>query len=238
MKNKFIQEKECNFIMVQKKNLIQFMLVSLAVTGLGSTACAAVPDSGISVDLNCWRPSVDGSSKMRMPNSSSVNLKKDLGFDSKSVLGLTVNYKQGPLNTWYVGAEGAEFKHTKSLNKDFSFKGTEYHTGDKADSDLKVSHYQIGLRSKWSANSNFYTNYQINHVYTRTSITDNDSGQSQNRNRNFTALGLGIGWETQRPERVNFFAEINPISLFGCGRYGENKIGVKMSVTKNIGLTL
>ena len=222
--------------MIQKKHLTQLILASLVAVS-GNAVYAAEP-SAISVDVNYWKPSVTGDSEMHMPNSSTINLKNDLGLDKKNSLSLTLNYKQDATHTWYIGGDGVDSKNSRTLAKAFSFNNTNYITGDNVSSELKVSHYQIGLRSNWSADSNFYTNYQLNRSSVKTTITDNTSRQSQNRDKDFTSLGIGLGWETRNPNKINFFAEINPLSLFNRSGYWEHKIGIKTPVSQNMNLTL
>lgn len=223
--------------MNQKKRLTQLILASLVA--LSGNAVYASEPSAISVDINYWKPSVNSGSEMRMPNSSTINLKNDLGLDKKNSLNLTVNYKPDATRTLYIGGDGVDIKSAKKLPRAFNFNNTSYTAGDNLSSELKVSHYQIGLRSNWSANSNFYTNYQINRSSLKTTITDNTSRQTQGRNKSFTSLGLGLGWETKNPDKINFFAEINPFSLFNAhAAYWEHKVGIKVPVDQTMNLTL
>lgn len=223
--------------MIQKKRLTQLILASL-VAASGNAVYAAEP-SAILVDINYWKPSVHSGSEMRMPNSSTIDLKNDLGLDNKNSLNFTLKYKPDATHTWYIGGDGVDIKNSKKLTKAFTFNNTNYIPGDNLSSELKVSHHQIGLHSNWSADSNFYTNYQLNRSSLKTTITENTSKKTQSRDETFTSLGIGLGWETKNPDKVNFFAETNPLSLFNSkGSYWEHKVGIKAPVSQNMNLTL
>ncbi|MCE5286827.1 MAG: hypothetical protein LLG02_13415 [Pelosinus sp.] len=216
------------------KKLTQLSLV--ACIAVSSGAAYAAEPGAVSVDLNYWHPAVNNSSEMRMPTSSTIKLKDDLGHDKNSSLSLTVNYKKGN-QIWYIGGDGIDSKESKTLTKSFKFNNTSYAAGDKTSSELTVRHNQIGVRTVHE-NSAFYTNYQLNNSSVKTTITNNTTGAAACRDKDVTSLGIGFGWETRNPDKLNFFAEVTPLSLFGSGTYNDCKLGIKTSLGEKMNFTL
>lgn len=223
--------------MLARKKLTQLMLAALVAASTG--AAYATESCSLSVDdVTYWRPSLHGGSDMRIPNSSTIDLKKDLGLDKENSLNFTIKFKSSNKTSWYISSESLDFKSSSTLTKSLTFNNSGYLSGDKTNSELKLSHYQVGLRNgKEKHNSIFYTNLQLNHSSIKTTISNSTTAVSQTRDKHFTTLGLGLGWETTNPGKINFFAEINPLSL-GNGSYWEHKIGIKVPICKNTNFTL
>lgn len=222
--------------MISTKKLTRLILAAAVAASTGTAW--ANESSSLSVDVNYWRPSLTSDSNMHMPNSATVDLKGDLGLDKKNLLNLTLNFKSGERTTWYAGIEEMKFSNSRTLSKNFRFNNSNYSVGDRTNSELKLSHTQIGVRNGKVKNNNmFYTNVQVNRLGVKTTIANNTTGASQNRDQSFTTLGFGLGWETANPNQVNYFAEINPLST-GNGGYWEHKLGIKAPVGKNAKLTL
>lgn len=223
--------------MISRRKLTQIVLAACVAASSG--AAYAAESSAVSVDLNYWKPSVKDASQMHIPHSSTVNLRNDLGLDKKSSLNLTVNFKNDVTSTLYIATEGFDFKNSKTLSRQLTVNDREYLVGDKISSQLKVSNYQIGLRSDiTNANNTFYTKYQLNRSTFKSTIRNNEINQSYSLDKGFTSLGVGFGWETNNSAKVNLFAEITPISLFSGCAYHDYKIGIKTAISEKVNFTL
>jgi hypothetical protein len=203
-----------------------------------STSAGYAESSSVSVDISYWKPSLHGNSDMRTPNSSTVSLKNDLGLDAKSVANFTVNFKHGERTTWYASTEGFDAKNSQTLSTNFNYNNINYLAGDKTNSELKINHCQIGLRNGKEKNNHiFYTNFQLNRSNVKTTINNITTGVSRSHDQSFTSLSAGLGWESTYRDKVNFFAEINPLSL-GKGGYCESKLGIKAPLGEKMNFTL